>query len=42
MPACTLGAATVTESAVIADLLVILASAVVVAIVMRRMRLTHF
>ncbi|MCP4589781.1 MAG: hypothetical protein GY842_03475 [bacterium] len=39
MPACALAAATVTESAVIADLLVILASAAVVAIVMQRLRL---
>ena len=39
MPSCTLAAATVTESAVIADLLVILASAAVVAIVMQRIRL---
>ena len=39
MLSCTLAAATVPESAVIADLLVILASAAVVAIVMQRMRL---
>ena len=39
MPSCTLAAATVTESAVIANLLVILASAAVVAIVMQRIRL---
>ena len=39
MPYCTLAAATITERAVIADLLVILASAAVVAIVMQRIRL---
>ncbi|UCG17080.1 MAG: cation:proton antiporter [Phycisphaerales bacterium] len=39
MVASTLAATTVTESAVIADLLVILASAAIIAIVMQRMRL---
>lgn len=39
MPFCTLAAATFPESDVIADMLVILASAAVVAIVMQRMRL---
>ncbi len=39
MPSCTLAAAAVTESAVIADLLVILACAAVVAIAMQRIRL---
>jgi CPA2 family monovalent cation:H+ antiporter-2 len=39
MPSGTLAAVTVTESAVIADLLVILASAAVVAIVLQRIRL---
>ena len=39
MPSCTLAAGTVTENVVIADLLVILASAAFVAIVMQRIRL---
>ena len=39
MSSCTLAAATVPESAVIANLLVILASAAVVATVMQRIRL---